>query len=94
MKVLINLTENLTRYGAQPMQTPVFEIKQLLMDKYGADSDKQVYELNEDNVLNQISGVLKNQDDDESTRLTKIQKCIQGEFVVDYNITFTSHKVT
>lgn len=47
-------------YGAQPMQTPVFEIKQLLMDKYGGDdSDKQVYELNEDNVVNQIS-MLKN----------------------------------
>jgi hypothetical protein len=64
------------------MQTPLFEVKQLLMDKYGDDSDKQVYELNEDNVINQIQNILKSEDEngDEITRLTKIRKCIQGNF--------------
>jgi histidyl-tRNA synthetase len=43
-------------FGAKPIQTPIFETKQLIMEKYGEDSDKQVYELSE---INQISTVNK-----------------------------------
>ena len=46
--------ETFALYGAQPIQTPIFETKQLIMEKYGEESDKQVYELSETNRTQEL----------------------------------------
>lgn len=38
------IKDNFDKYGGQSMETPVFELREILMDKYGED-EKLIYEL-------------------------------------------------
>ena len=54
-------------YGAQPIQTPLFEVKHLIMEKYSNDTDnevtKQVYDLCEgESIVSSLKNILDKSD--------------------------------
>ena len=65
---LVGVCENVCRlFGAQPIQTPVFEVKSLMMEKYNGETDKQVYEIHEgDTIISKIKDLKTSQDSDNS----------------------------
>lgn len=87
--------ETFALYGAQPMQTPIFETKQLIMEKYGEESDKQVYELSETNQISALTNFIKSSEEEELTAdktITGFKQILEDaakseQYVMRYDLT-------
>lgn len=99
-RIITTIKDVASLFGAQPIQTPIFEVKHLLMDKYGGggnggvagnDSDKQVYQLNEaDTIVSKIKD-LKTSCDGSPTE-EKLYKCVDDfekaeQYILRYDLT-------